>query len=300
MANDRSDFAPDIRNSAWWASDTRQAINGHAVETILIKQGKQPPPDLSGVEAVQMGHVMQPTIGRLASNKLKMELKDADYSLAHATESWFRSHFDFISADGSTLVEVKNYNSLTRAKFDPDTNRIPAADYAQLLHESAVHRIPKVVLAVLFGGQEFQTFEFNFTEQEQTDLIKKMAVFWGHVKADTTPAPQTIEETKLVYSQSNDGVIVATGTLERTIGDLKAIKGKIKELETVAEQWEVQIRNELADKAEIRSFDGNTLVTWKSSKPSMRFSADLFKTSMPDLYEKYIVEMAGSRRFLIK
>ena len=91
-----------------------------------------------------------------------------------------------------------------------------------------------------------------------------------------------------------------TGTLERTIGDLKAIKGKIKELETVAEQWEVQIRNELADKAEIRSFDGNTLVTWKSSKPSMRFSADLFKTSMPDLYEKYIVEMAGSRRFLIK
>ena len=73
MANDRSDFAPDIRNSAWWASDTRQAINGHAVETILIKQGKQPPPDLSGVEAVQMGHVMQPTIGRLASNKLKME-----------------------------------------------------------------------------------------------------------------------------------------------------------------------------------------------------------------------------------
>jgi len=73
MANNRDDFAPEIRNSAWWASDTRQAANGKAVDTILIKQGKLPPPDLSHIEAVQMGHVMQPVIGRLAQDRLKME-----------------------------------------------------------------------------------------------------------------------------------------------------------------------------------------------------------------------------------
>jgi len=60
--NDRNDFEPSVRNSAWWASDTRQAANGRALDQILIKQGKQEAPDLSEVEAVQMGHVMQPTI----------------------------------------------------------------------------------------------------------------------------------------------------------------------------------------------------------------------------------------------
>jgi hypothetical protein len=32
----------------------------------------------------------------------------------------------------------------------------------------------------------------------------------------------------------------------------------------------------------------------------MRFSTDLFKSAMPDIYEKFVVESSGSRRFLIK
>ena len=185
MANDRNDFAPDIRNSAWWASDTRQAVNGKAINTILIKQGKQEPVDLSDVEAVQMGHIMQPVIGQLVTQRLGLELKDADYSLTHSTESWLRSHFDFITTDGTTLIEAKNYNAATRNKFDSDTNRIPPADYAQLVHEATVHNISHIYLAVLFGGQEFETFEFHISDQEKEDLIKKMAIYWGHVVNDT-------------------------------------------------------------------------------------------------------------------
>ena len=36
-------------------------------------------------------------------------------------QSWFRSHFDFISADGRVLVEAKNYNAAVRNKFDTDS-----------------------------------------------------------------------------------------------------------------------------------------------------------------------------------
>ena len=171
MANDRDDFLPEVRNSAWWASDTRQVMNGKAVEVIMQKQGKIDPPDLSQIEAVQMGHVMQPIIGRLAQDKLKMELKDADYPLTHPDHTWLRSHFDFISTDGRVLVEAKNYNINTRNKFDVDANRIPPADYAQSLHEATVHRVDRVILAVLFGGQEFQTFDFTFTDEEKENLI---------------------------------------------------------------------------------------------------------------------------------
>jgi len=300
MSNDRNDFEPAIRNAAWWASDTRQAIKGNALQTVLIKQGKLPPPDLSEVEAVQMGHVMQPVIGRLAQDRLKMELKDADYMLTHFKENWFRSHFDFISVDGSALVEAKNYNAAVRHQFDPDTNRIPSVDYAQLVHEAAVHNVSKVYLAVLFGGQEFHTFEFNISEAEKSELIKNMAVFWAHVQTGTAPEPRNIEDTKLLYPQSTDGVTFATQDIENMVHDLKALKQKIKEYESIGEQWELAIRNAIGENQELRTFDGNTLVTWRSSKASMRFSSDLFKQAMPDIYDKFVIEQPGSRRFLIK
>jgi predicted phage-related endonuclease len=298
--NDRNDFEPAVRNSAWWSGDSRQVMNNHAVTTVLTKQGKLPIPDLSDIEAVQMGHVMQPIIGKLAQDKLQIELKDADYALSHPNESWLRSHFDFISADGKTLVEAKNYNAAVRNKFDAETNRVPKADYIQCVHEATVHNVDHVVLAVLFGGQEFVTFDFHISEQEKTNLIQEMAVYWAHVVNGTVPEPKSVEDTKLAYPNSVDGIVIANQAIETRVNDLKQLKAEIKRIETIADEWESEIRNALGDRSELRTFDGNTLVTWKSSKASKRFSADLFKTAMPDIYEKFVIEQMGSRRFLIK
>ena len=299
--NDEQDFLPEIRNSAWYSGDSRMAANGRAVEAILTKQGKLPIPDLSDIEAVQMGKIMQPLIGRLAQDKLGIELKDADYALAHSKEAWLKSHFDFISVDGTTLVEAKNYNANVRNKYDLQENRVQPADYAQCLHEAVVHNVSKVVLAVLFGGQEFCTFDFHFTDQEKDEFIKSQAKLWACVVSGETPTPETVEQTKLVYPQSTaDTVIVATQPVEQAIEYLRQAKSQIKAIEAKAEAVELQIRNLMADKAEIRSVDGSTLVSWKSAKPSMRFSADLFKTAYRDLYDRFVIEQPGSRRFLVK
>ena len=298
--NDRNDFEPAVRNAAWWSGDSRQVMNGNAVQTVLIKQGKLPPLDFTGIEAVEMGLVMQPTIARIASDRLKMELKEADYAMSHAKEDWLRSHFDYINTAGDTLVEVKNYNAMVRNKFDAETNRVPAADYIQCLHEATVHNVDRVGLAVLFGGQEFVTFDFTFTQEQKTELIKQMSVYWAHVVSGTVPEAQSVNDAKLAYPQSVDGIVIANQAIETRVSDLKQLKAKIKELETIGDEWETEIRNALGDRSELRTFDGNTLVTWKSSKASMKFSADLFKTAMPDIYEKFVVEQPGSRRFLIK
>ena len=298
--NNQTDFAPEVRNSAIWSGDSRKVANGKAVDVILEKQGKKELPDLSGVEAVQMGHVMQPTIGRLAQERLGIELKDADYAITHPKHDWFRSHFDFVSADGSVLVEAKNYNAAVRNKFDVDNNRIPDADYAQLVHEAACHGVQKIYLAVLFGGQEFCTFQFDISDQEKDDLIKKMAEIWGYCQSGNLPPAQTVDQTKIMYPASIDGVITATRQVEMAITQLRDIKGQIKNLEAAEENLEVQVRNLMADNQEIRSVDGTSLVTWKSSKSSKRFSADLFKTAMPDIYEQFVIEQPGARRFLVK
>jgi len=298
--NDQADFAPEIRRSAIWSGDSRKVANGKMVDVILEKQGKKELKDLSGVEAVQMGHVMQPLIGKLAQDRLKMELKDADYSITHSKHTWFKSHFDFISADGGVLVEAKNYNAAVRSKFDPDTNRIPDADYAQLVHEAACHNVNRIFLAVLFGGQEFHTFEFFISDQEKDDLIKKMATVWGHCQAGTLPPAETIEQTKIIYPSSSTAVVTATQQVELAIAQLRDVKNQIKHLEATEEQIEVAVRNLMGESQEIRTVDGQTLVSWKSSKGSKRFSSTLFQQSMPDIYEQFVIEQPGSRRFLVK
>jgi hypothetical protein len=42
------------------------------------------------------------------------------------------------------------------------------------------------------------------------------------------------------------------------------------------------------------------LATWKNAKTSEKFDSKLFQTAMPEIYEKFVVNVPGSRRFLIK
>jgi len=298
--NNQDDFAPEIRNSAWWSGDSRKAANGKGNEAVLEKLNLKERPDLSQVEAVQMGHVMQPLIGRLAQDKLKIELKDADYALTHSKEGWLRSHFDFISADGQTLVEAKNYNAAVRNKFDAESGIIPAADMAQLIHEAACHNVQKIVLAVLFGGQNFEIFEFSIMEAQKEELIKDMAKFWGAVATKTPLEAEDTDQTKLIYAQDNGTSVVAISQIEKAAEALKHIKEQRKMLEEQEDRLATVIQSHMGFCSELLTFDGKILATWKNSKASDRFDSKLFQSTMPEVYEKFVTKTAGSRRFLLK
>jgi len=298
-----SDFTPATRNSAIWSGDSRRVAMGKANEVILTKQGKMDIPDLSGIEAVQMGHVMEPVIGRLAQAKLGVELNKIEESLAHKKESWFKSHFDFAGTkDGQTiLVECKNYGSHQRNKFDDVSNTIPNADMAQLVHETAVFGNTRIYLAVLFGGSEFVMFPYDITDDQKTELIQQMAKVWGHVQAGTTLPPEDLDQVKLLYPQDVTGTVkTASMSVEEACRALRHVKDEIKLLEGREEQLQTLVAGFMETASSLQSIDGSVLATWKAAKASKRFDAKLFQSAMPELYDQFVVEQAGSRRFLIK
>ena len=300
MANARDDFLPEVRNNGWFSSDTRMAANGRANEAIMQKIGLMDRPDLSNVEAVQMGHVLQDTIGRLAQDKLRIELKEADYMLSHPTEPWLKSHFDFISADGKTLVECKNYNAAVINKYDEETNRVPAADFGQCVHEATVHGVERIILAVLFGGQSFRTFSFEITPFHKEELIKSMAVFWGHVVSKNPLQPETAEQARELFKSDNGSSVVASVQMEQAYMMLKELQGQIKDMETKEDYLKTLLMNYMGDNSELTTVDGRVLATWRSAKASQRFDPKLFQKAMPDIYQQFVVEQSGSRRFLTK
>jgi len=297
-----SDFSPETRNSAIWSGDSRKVAQGRANEVILTKLGMMEIPDLSDVEAVQMGHVMEPVIGRLAQSKLGIELTKIEEALTHPKEAWLRSHFDFAGKENgkTVLVECKNYNAAVRSKFDAETGIIPAADMAQLIHEATVFGVDKVYLAVLFGGQEFFLASFNISEEQKLELIKQMAEVWARVMTKNPFPPEDVEQAKLIYPVSTEGVKTASQSVEEACRTLYLIKQELKALETRQDQLQTLIEGYMGDRDTLATIEGNVLATWKSAKPSIKFDAKLFEKAMPDIYKQFMREVPGSRRFLIK
>jgi predicted phage-related endonuclease len=298
-----SDFDHSFRKTAWWSGDTRKAANGKANEAILQKLDMLEVEDLSDVEAVQMGHVMEPVIGRLAEQKLGVQLTKIEEFRTHPKESWLRSHFDFAGVEnGETiLVECKNYNAAVRSKFDSEAGIVPAADMAQLIHESAVFGVRKIYLAVLFGGQEFVLHPFTISDEQKDELVKQMAVFWAAVQSRTPLPPSSTEEAKLLFPTSlPDTTVLADSTLEELASQLFRVNSERKRLEADEDKLKTAIQTRMKERSALVDIAGNILATWKNDKASMKFDQKLFQQAMPDIYKQFVREVPGPRKFLIK
>ena len=127
-----------------------------------------------------------------------------------------------------------------------------------------------------------------------------MARFWAAVQTKTPLQAETTEQIKLIYAQDTGTSIVAIQPIEKAAEALKFVKEEIKRLEEKEEHLLTAIQNHMQWSSELVSFDGKVIATWKSSKGSKRFDAKLFQAQQPELYEKFVVETQGSRRFLLK
>ena len=292
------DFSPSNRQSAIWATDARKIADGKACEVYLEKIGQLEREDISHIEAVQWGLKLQEAIGREAGHRLKLELKEADYELTHRRHSWMKSHFDFISEDGKTLVEVKNYNAAKRNQFDDAI--MPLADRAQCIHEAAVHSVDRIVLAVLFGGQELVLIDQKIPEAEKEELIKTEAEVWAAVQSKTPPTPTTPESARALWPTSNGSTMIANKPLEEACSRLKAIKAHLKTLEEEEERLQASIQGQMRETGTLLTFEGRVLATWNQAKSGKRFDSKALEKEMPEVYKRFYLEGPGSRRFLLK
>jgi len=104
----------------------------------------------------------------------------------------------------------------------------------------------------------------------------------------------------MVYKLDSGKDLVATQTIEQKLAELKRIKAALKPLEAEEKKLTADVQSYMLENAQLLSTDGSVLATWKTSKPSMKFSEALFAQSMPEMHAKFIVEQPGSRRFLVK
>ena len=294
------DFSPEARKSAIWATDARKMAQGRQVQVYLEKIGQEIPEDIGHIEEVPWGLRLQEPIARAVGDRLNVQLKELDIEGTHINHPWMRSHFDFVSEDGRTLYEIKNYNAANRGKFgDNGSSDVPAPDLAQCLHEAAVYGVQDIRLCVLFGGQELCIFPIEADTASQEALILQEAALWAHIQRQQPPDSQVPEDLRKIFKQDNGSTVWANQELAVACQHLKALKEQIKAAEAQQDRLEGQIQAAMGN-ASILAYDEQVLATWKAAKASMKFDSKRFQREMPKVFEQYQAEIPGSRRFLIK
>jgi hypothetical protein len=112
--------------------------------------------------------------------------------------------------------------------------------------------------------------------------------------------PQTMDDVLGMYGVIDDTPIVAKGDIEDAYFRLKQIRAAIKELGDIEKELTDKIAVFMKDKSTLITSDGEIIITWKLSMPSEYFDSKLFRAEQKELYQKYISQRPGSRRFLLK
>lgn len=197
--------------------------------------------------------------------------------------------------DNKGILECKT----TQMPVDPED--LPMYWFVQIQYQIGVMQKEQGSIAWLQGGREFGHKDVVFVPDFFEWMTDEAEKFWfKNVLEGVEPDLINSDDILQKYARHFDGKLIeAPESLVYSITQLKDTKEQIKELEGRKDAIEEQIKMFMMD-AEMLTYSGQSLVTWKSAKDSERFDAKALQKKHPEIYNQFLVSAPGSRRFLLK
>ena len=264
-----------------------------AYQLFLEKTGQAEPDNLDGVDVIQWGNILEVVVADEFSRRSGLTLHRVNKTLHHPEHPFLTGHLDRRVVGQPALVEIKTVRALDADAIRPD-------HLVQVQHYMAVTGYDRAHLVYLVSGQRLVNFTVERDEAFIASLIERELEFWQHVSTRTPPPPQTVADLRLAFPKDAGQVITADETIVATVEQLRAATVQRKALEAEEERLQAAILSAMGEASELINGDGKTLATWKQAKPTRTFDRARFEADHPDLAVGYLVEKAGSRRFLLK
>lgn len=199
--------------------------------------------------------------------------------------------------DNKGILECKT----TRLVIDQDD--IPRHWFVQVQMNLGVARYTQGSLAWLSAakGFEFDYRDLQFVPEFYEWLKHETLRFWrDNVLGGVEPPAVSPQDVILKYDHSTAGLTTtADEDTYRAYCDLKEVRREIDALEERKADLEGKIKAAFKD-AEALAYNGETIATWRSPKPTRRFDVHRFQAEHADTAAQYIIETQGSRRLLLK
>lgn len=277
-----------------WLEARRKVLGASEVASVLGLSRWSTPFDVyaskvlgvrrGGSQATELGHMLQPIIGACAASQLKVHLTQSEVFKTHPLEDWAGATVDYLAETDSgepVIVECK-------ATRDWGWQAIPEYYQTQLAWQCFVHGIPTSRIAVLHASTKFEVYEFDFHRDAPwfDDVLAACRQWWhDHVVAGVRPDNLAADESILAAIKAIPGKTVELpATWLADLSQLADLKQQIKALQERADAISDLLKAAMGD-AEVATYEGNVLATWKASKPkTAKLDLKAFAEGSPDIY----------------
>lgn len=259
---------------------------GSRYELWQEKVGLKEPDDLSSVERVQCGLLLEDSIARMYEIKTGEKPRRVTQRRQDPIYPWRVAQIDRTLTFG-VILELKNVDAFQAGEWGPEgSNAIPAKYYAQVQHQLATVRGTLAKVAALIGGNHLQVYIIHRDEQFITDLTAAEELFWRHVCDKTPPAPMTVLEASMCWRTTASAPVQGTSIHQSLRDTGLTIQAEIKALEEKLNNVKLELQRALQDQGDELMYNGLPLVTWKSQS---RASVDTKKLQAdhPDIVAQY-------------
>ena len=245
----------------------------------------------------------------------QVHLVQHDGAIIHPEYSFFQSHIDrFIVHPGQNLfntegklqahkiLECKTANPFAQSEWgEKGTDQVPLIYVVQCLWYMILTGIDATDLAVLFGNTDFRIYKIYRDLELESLLLEKTLHFWQHhVQKDIPPAAQSEQDFRHLFQKATKHQsIEATENIYQQIQEFHRQQYSLQQIEDQMSLIKQDLMGYLQE-AEVLTYQGQILATWKSPKPSTRWDTKQLGLDHPELTALYQIPIQNSRRLLIK
>lgn len=213
---------------------------------------------------------------------------------------------NLFNSDGSCaathLLECKTASPFNQSDWgELGTDEVPMSYLVQCLWYLAITNLERCDVAVLFGNSDFRIYEVYRDKELEDLIITKAAAFWNdYVLSDTPPPAQCETDYQNLFKKEVAGkAIEAKPVIYELTAKLQLLNNEIKSKELEISQIKQTIMGQMGE-AELLTYQGQVLATWKSPKQSYRLDSKRLELEHPEMISQYQVPIQNSRRLVIK
>ena len=287
-----SDIGPVLGLSPWTSP----------LDIYNSKLGLVPDRDLSDIEAVHFGNVLEDTIAKEYARRTGSRVRRRNQRIVHPQHPWMAANIDR-SVDGEKKVlECKNSSEWMSGSWgESGSDEVPDAYLVQVAWYMTILGYDRADLAALIGGNQLRIFHFERDFDLETLIFQRARAFWfDNVMAKVPPPPSCERDLETLYAIDDGSGFVASEEMEAKVHELAAAKLELNRMEEEVDALKFDIRAAMGSASILLSAFGGPLVTNKAPKESVVVDGKRLKTERPDVWGQYSKPKKNSRRFLIK
>ena len=284
-----------------------------AVDVWMEKTGKQI--DQKDHIALRFGQFAEEFVASEYARATQSILATHDSAVIHPVYDYMHGHIDrFVLEDGATvmdetgrihakkILECKTANPFAQSDWgDVGSDQVPLSYLVQCAWYMMLTNLQQTDLAVLFGNTDFRIYCIQRDAELEDIILNRAKDFWqSYVLGDTPPpAHSEADLNKLFKNSAPNKVLEASSASYELIQKLKDLNTRIKHHEEEVDEIKQKIMEQMQD-AEVLTYQGQTLASWKTPKPSFRLDSKELSKSHPELAKQFQIPIQNSRRFVLK